>query len=253
MNGNVPRDFGRCECRIEAERVGPDGTQKGAGFFVAQVVEKDSVTVAIWKLVVALPLPREISIKLNHMSYVHDQEEGRPAVFLGDRAGIIISLVAGLEHGAVPAGSAPHPVAGALLLAVRDPLGQIALAVFLLVYALLCLEHEMTAAIDIDEASAVLVGVGKSNGSFKSIMVVCVIVRCRKWAIQPEQVGQLDHEKLVVGLLTATGWLPACNELVNLRVGRHLEIDFSKQEIALFKKDFEHTVYCHYNERNGER
>lgn len=170
------------------------------------------------------------------MSYVHDQEEGRPAVFLGYRAGIIISLVAGLEHGAVPAGSTPHPVAGALLLAVRNPLGQIALAIFLLVYALLCLQHEMTAAIDVDEASARLVGVGKGNGSFKSIMVVCVIVRCREWAIQPKHVGQLDHEKLVVGLLTATGWLPACNELVDLCVSCHLEVDFSKQEIVLLKK-----------------
>lgn len=82
-------------------------------------------------------------------------------------------------------------------------------------------------------------------------MVVCVIVRCRKGAIQPEHVGQFDHEKLVVGLLTATGWLPACNELVDLCVSCHLEIDFSRQEIALLKKGLEHTVYSHYNERNG--
>ena len=181
MNGNVLRDFGRCECRVEAERVGPDDTQKVAGFFVAQVVEKDSVAVAIWKLVVALPLPREISIKLNHMSYVHDQEEGRPAVFLGDRAGIIISLVAGLEHGVIPDSSAPNPVAGTLLLAVGGALAQIALAVFLLIYALLGFQHEMTATINVDETSAALVGVGKGDGTFKAIMVIRVIVLGGEW------------------------------------------------------------------------
>ena len=139
------------------------------------------------------------------MAYVNDQEKGWPAVFFGDCAGIIVSLVAGLEHGVVPDGSAPHPGAGALLLAVGDVLGQIALAILLLVYALLGLQHEMTGAIDVDEASAALVGVVKGNGPFKSIMVVCVIVRCRKRVFQPEQFGQPDHEGLVVGAFAAAG------------------------------------------------
>ena len=221
VGGNVARDIGGSERGIKAVGIGPDHAQHVTDVTLAQVFQVDTIAVAIRVLVVALPLFREVRVKFDDMAHVNNHQKGWPAVFPGNGAGVVVGLVARLEHGVVPGGCAPHTVADAFLCARGDAPGQIDCAVLLLVHALLGFEYEMPATVDVDEAGGAFLRVGKCHRPFEPVMVVAVVIGGRVRPVDAQQIGQFDHEELVIGMFAAPGLLPPADELVNLMCVRH--------------------------------
>ena len=164
-------DLGADAGRIEAVRIVPDGLQAGAGRLVAQVVQRDAVAVAVRKLRIALPLAREVGINLDHVAHVHDQQERRPAILARNGAGIAVGLVAGAQHGVVPAARPAQAVP--LALHHGRPGQQVKLAFIRRgARALLGLHDKATAPVKVDEAARLRAGVDKGHGPLETVVVV---------------------------------------------------------------------------------
>ena len=125
--GNVAGDFGAAFGRIERVRVAPDRTQPVADGLVAQACQRDGIALAVRELGVVLPLAGKVGIDLDHVAHIDDQDEGRPAVLLRQRAGVILRLPLGGAHHPVPATRAAGGCAGLDLRGVfgdQTPAGQ---------------------------------------------------------------------------------------------------------------------------------
>ena len=203
-----------------------------------KLIKGNAIPVAVRELVVALALFGEVSVELDDVAHVNDHQEGRPAVILGDRASVIVGLVAGLEHGVVPGGGAAHAVPNALLFAFSGTLGQVALPVLLLVNALFGFQNEVARAVDVGKAGTAFVGVREGDGPLEPVVIVCVIVRRRERALEVEQLGQFDHEQLVVGVFTAARRFPTGDKFADLLFGGHLLVNQLSGQNAVFEKGF---------------
>jgi len=122
------------------------------------------------------------------------------------------------------------------LFAVGRAFGQVALPILFLGYALLGFQDEMTTAIDIDEAGAALVGVGKSDGPFKTIVVIRIVVGRRKGPFEAEQLSQFDDKQLVICVFAAARRLPARDKLADLLFGGHLLVNHFQLKKSLVNK-----------------
>lgn len=163
------------------------------------------------------------------MAHVHDQQERRPAVLARHGAGIAVGLVAGTQHGVVPAARS----AQAVPLALHDgrPGKQVELAfIGRGARALLGFHDEGTAPVKVDEAARLRAGVDEGHGPLETVIIVLRIRRGGLGGRNPQELRQLDGELLEIGPLAAARGRPAVNEIINVqnrsRLFRDTQADF---------------------------
>ena len=110
--GDVAGDLGAASGGIEGVRVAPDRAQPLADGLVAQTFQRDGIALAVRELGVVLPLAGEVGVDLDHVAHIDHQDEGRPAVLLRQRAGVVLRLPLGGAHHLVPAPRAAGGRAG---------------------------------------------------------------------------------------------------------------------------------------------
>ena len=104
--GDLAGDAGGGAGGVEGVGVGPDEAQPVADVGVAQVVEADAEAGGVGEVGVVLAGAGEVGEELDDVADVDDDEEGRPALVGGQRAGVGLGLAAGAHHGVVPAAGA---------------------------------------------------------------------------------------------------------------------------------------------------
>ena len=131
---DIAGDLGAALGGIEGVRFAPDRAQAVSDGPVAQTLQRNGIAVPIRELGVVLPLAGEVSVDLDHMADIDDEDEGRPAVLLRQRAGVVLRLPLGGAHHPVPA---PRAAGRCACLDLRRVLGdQVRLAGL----GLLCLD-----------------------------------------------------------------------------------------------------------------
>ena len=211
--GEGAGDGGGAPRGVERERIRPHLPQRGADALVAQVVEEDTVARLVGERDVVLALPREVGVQVDAVADVHHEQEGRPAVGVGEGAGVAEGLVLGPRHGALP-GAAPAvgvPVgADGLVDAERLGLGGRRL-----VAALLGFQHEAALLVQVDEAALAVLAGAVVHPPLEDVIVGRRVGPGRIGTGHAEHVTQLAEEELVVGSLGRAGTAPALDEGVN--------------------------------------
>ena len=213
--GDLARHAGAAPRWVQAHRVEPESAQELARVVVQQVGQVEPVMQRVGERDVVPAGAGELGVERDGTAHVDDDQEGRPAVadFVGRQvAGVALGLLPRTFHGRVPGRGAAHrsapfarlqPALG-FLRKRRPRLGPVA--------ALLGLQHEAAAAIEVDALRCTM---RQRHGFLEDIGVVgpvgCGGVRAR----DVEEVAQLRKEELVVGALGRAGGLPACDEGVN--------------------------------------
>ncbi|GLS86705.1 hypothetical protein GCM10010873_16790 [Cypionkella aquatica] len=112
------------------------------------------------------------------MADFDDQQEGRPAIGARNGTGIAIGLIAGAQHGVIPAGTAPLAVA----LPLFGTIGQQRKLVIIggrAMDALFGLHNERSTPIEIDKAARLGACVDEGDGALKTVVIALGISRCR--------------------------------------------------------------------------
>jgi hypothetical protein len=166
---SVTGDAGGDAAGIEGQRVEPDGAEAIANGLKFELVEGDAVGEGVGKRNVGFAGAGKVGEELDGMADVDDDEEGRPAFGGGKGFRVLLGLVAGAEHGFVPAGSAANTGASSMRQFEEEAgLGRGA--------ALLGFEDEATFLIEIDAAGAGEAGrVAEGNGVFEDVVVGGVV------------------------------------------------------------------------------
>ena len=99
----------------------PDRAQTVSDGRVAQIFQRNGVAVPIRELGVVLPLAGKVGVDLDHVTHIDYQDEGRPAVLLRQRAGVVLRLPLGGAHHLVPA---PRAASGCASLDLGGVLGN---------------------------------------------------------------------------------------------------------------------------------
>src|SRR5690606_14249223 len=89
--------------RIERVRIEPDRPQPLPNLLAAQVLQVDAEAGPIGELAVVAALAGEVGEHLDRVAHVADQDKRRPDVIVGERARILLRLLAGVAHQHVPA------------------------------------------------------------------------------------------------------------------------------------------------------
>ena len=111
--GDVAADFGAASGRDRGLAGRTRSRAAGRGWpGRADPCQRDGIAVPVRELGVVLPLTGEVGVDLDHVADIDDQDEGRPAVLLRQRAGVILSLLLGGAHHPVPAPRAAGRCAG---------------------------------------------------------------------------------------------------------------------------------------------
>lgn len=217
VGGDLAGDGGADLGGVEGKGRGPDGVKAGAYVRIAQVIQRDAVAVTVGELGVALPLAREVGVDLDHVADIDDQQEGRPAIRAGDSASIAIGLIAGAQHGVIPAPRAALAMALAFdgVLGEEGKLVRLRLPAF--ADALLGLHHEMAGAVEVDIAARLAAGVQEGDRAFKAVVVVLHIRSGGFGGVNAQKLGQFDGELLKIGALTAARGRPPGNEDVDIQ------------------------------------
>ena len=211
--GNVAGDLGAAFGGIERMRIGPDRAQPGADFGLAQAGQRNGIAGAVGELGVILPLPGEIGIHLDDIADIDDQNEGRPAMLLGQGAGVILGLLLGLAHGLVPAARTAGRRAGLDLRGVlgeQGRLGRIGRLPLHLLGGLLAFHDKAIALVQVDPAPRRRAVVElEVDAPFEDVIVVFVDFLRRVGPRQAEQIAQFVGEHLEVRRFRAAGLFPA--------------------------------------------
>ena len=217
--GDLARDHGRPPRGVERLRIEPDGAQPVADHRIAQIFQVDAKAAAVWELAIVATMSGEIGEQLQAMADVADDQKRRPAVLRIERPGIALGLVAGVAHQHVPA-PAGTPAAKHVRFGGRGRAGrQGDLLALPGPAALLGLEDEAAALVEVDPADlAVAVQVAAADGALEHIVVGLAARPGGIGVRQVEQVGQLDEEHRIVGALgPAFAAAPPRNERVDAR------------------------------------
>ncbi len=145
--GDLAGDTGRDAAGVERERVEPDGAQAVSDGLVFELLKQDAVGERVGERDVGFAGAGKVGEDLDGVADVHDDQEGRPAIGGGERLCVLLGLIAGAEHGKVPArGSANGGPAAMRRFEEQRGLGSLA--------ALLGLKDETAALVEIDAAGA---------------------------------------------------------------------------------------------------
>ena len=111
-------------------------------------------------------MPEKSAKSLDGIADVSDDEEGGPALGGGERFGVLLGLIAGAEHGLIPAGSSANGGSAA----VRHVEEERWLSSFT---ALFGFQDEVAAFVEIDETGARKAGrVTEGHGAFKDVVIL---------------------------------------------------------------------------------
>ena len=95
-------DAGAAARGVERQRIGPREAEGLAHVGVAQFGEQDAVALRIGERDVGAAGAGELGVELDAVADIDDDEERRAAFAGGERAGVLLGLAAGLEHGFIP-------------------------------------------------------------------------------------------------------------------------------------------------------
>ena len=190
--GDLAGDPGGFAGGVEAHRVEPQGAQALANVGATQVIQPDAEVPGVGEGGVVAAGAAELGVELDVAADVDHHDEGRPPLVGGQGAHVLVGLLVGGDHRAVPA----RGVEG--------------------LAALLGLEHKGAAAVEVDVAVAgAAVGLAHHHPALKYIGVVAAVARGRVGRGQAQQRAQLGEEELVIGPLTAPGLAPALKKGVD--------------------------------------
>ena len=207
---------------VERERRGPDRRQPVPDVLAPQIVERDAETGAVGELLVMFPLTGKIGEQLDHPADIDDDQEGRPAMLDRQGAGILLGLFARAAHQDVPLARAGR---GACLVGQQArkhrPLGRKRFRAQSLA-ALLGLQHEAAALVEVDPAAPVLLLAGQDDRTLEDIVVAGAGGMGGVGRGDPDDRTQLGQEQRVIGALgPAFARLPTPDERLDRRRARH--------------------------------
>ena len=169
--GDLACDPGGGARGVERLGVRPDGVEPVAHGLVAQILERDAEAVAVRELGVALPLAGKVSVDLDDMAHIDDQQEGRPAVLLGDGTRVAVSLVAGTKHRILESARAPTPMTelGLRCILWREKTELLGLGLW--AGPLFGLHDETATSIEIDPPATSLSCMGLGDGALEPVVI----------------------------------------------------------------------------------
>ena len=189
LAGNFTRVALALARRVERQRVEPDGAQAGADGFVTQVFKENTVRAGVGKGRVGSAAAGEFGVELDAVADIEDDQEGRPALFRRQGAGVGFGPCPGAQHGVV------------------ETLG------FLAEPELLGFDDGAAAPVAVDEAVAgAAVAVAEDDAALEDVGVVAGVLTRRVGRRFAEQFGQLADEALGIGEFGTAGVLPAGDE-----------------------------------------
>jgi len=160
-----------------------------------------------------LALPREVGVQVDAVADVHHEQEGRPAVGVGQGASVAEGLVLGSRHGPLP-GAAPA-AGGAGAACRRVQVQRLGLGRLGRVRALLRLQHEGAPFVEVDPPPlAVLIG-PEGDAPLEDVIVLPRVGPGGIRAGHAEQGAQLAQEQVGVGDLGRAGAGPAVDKRVH--------------------------------------
>ena len=191
--GDVAGDAGGDAAGVEREGVEPDGAEAVANELEREVFEADAVGEGIGEGDVGLAGAGEIGEEFDGIADVDDDEEGGPALVGGERFGVLLGLIAGTEHGLIPAGG----IASGGSATVRDFEEE---GWFGSRAALFGFEDEAAAFVEIDETGAGEAGrVTEGYGALEDVVILGGVGDGRVGARDFQVVAEFGEEECVVG------------------------------------------------------
>ena len=212
--GKAPGDFasnlGGSSGRIERLRFEPDRSQTLTCLGLAQVFQINAKALSVWELRVVLSLSGEISINLDAVADIANENEGRPAVRGRQRAGVLFRLTLGVEHEHIPGAARAGPAAFRRIGFAENRSFWPAIALSPLPAALLGFENERILAVKIDPADRVAVIAVTRHYALEDVIVPLMTGAGGIGMRQPQRIAKLGEEQRVIGaLLSALLALPA--------------------------------------------
>ena len=169
-----------------------------------------------------MPVPEKSSEKFDGVTYIHDDQERRPALGCGERLGILLRLIAGAEHCLVPARRSAHCRAAAVRhLEKQGRLGSFA--------ALLGLQDETATFVQVDEPrTREPRRAPEDDRALEDVVIEAAVLhrRLRTWNVQV--IAQFRKKERVVSPFCCAGVPPPFDEFVS----RHgISNDFSQMKV----------------------
>jgi hypothetical protein len=196
--------------------------QARANLILAQLVKINAKSLAVGILRVVFALAGEIGINLKAMADVADDQKRRPAFAGRQGLGVVLGLLAGIDHENIPC-----PRGGALTARICRPGSGVEKAAlqgfrFSRPAALLGLKDKGAALVKIDaSARRSTVRLAKSDGTLEHISVQCCVMGRGIGARHLQRIAKLGKKWGVVGaLLAAIAGGPAGDEGVEA-IGWH--------------------------------
>jgi hypothetical protein len=204
LGGDFAGDAGADAGGVERKGVEPDGAEAVLDFGAGEIGEEYAVVVTVRELGVIFSRQGEIGVEFNTVADVDNDEERRPTFVERNCFGVGLGLIAGGEHGFVPAGCGADGCAAA----GTDGHGGGGL-----VAALFGFEHETAALVEVDASGAGgAVAVVELDGAFEDVGVEGVVWDGGVGTGKGEEVAEFGEEELVVGAFSGAGLLPALDE-----------------------------------------
>ena len=148
----------------------------------------------------------EVGEEFDGVADIDDDEEGRPALRGGERFGVLLGLIAGTEHGLIPAGGSANGGSAA----VRHFEEQRWFGSFA---ALLGFEDEAAAFVEIDETSAGEAGrVTERYGALEDVVILAGVRDGRVGPRDFQVVAEFGEEERVVRPFGGGRVLPPLDE-----------------------------------------
>ena len=208
LAGNGSRFFGR----VESERGGPDEAEAFADIGVGEVREFDTVRAGVGRLEIVFPFLSEVGVKLDDVSDIDDEEEGRGVFVVGEGAGVALGLTESLKHRAVPSGRAAGDLGrfGRSVVEIEREVVGLSFGGGVLFR----FEDETAALVEIDASDGGLVGPAmmEGDGALENVGVVGRFVCGGIGARDVEHVAELGEEQSVISALGGADAAPAFNE-----------------------------------------
>ena len=219
--GHLPGCLGRLAGRVERLRVGPDQSQPLANVRAPQVLEIDAKPLPVGKLRVVATLAVEVRIDLEHVADIAHNDKGRPVMVGEQHQGILLRLLAGVAHQNVPVAGDPAPAGPGQTLGLEHVLLARNGFVATLPPALLGLEDEAIALVEVDPlVGAALAALAPDDRALEHVVVELMRSARRIGPVDTQNVAQFAQEQRIVGALgTAFLALPAFNECVDVDHG----------------------------------
>ena len=210
---DIAGDAGAAARGVERLRIGPREAEGLAHVGVRQPGEQDAVALRVGERDVGAAGAGELGVELDAVADIHDDEQRRAALAGGQRAGVLLGLPTGLEHGFIPRRAAA--LGGAFLRGLGLRFGGVGEHFGGLAFLdpLLGFQDVAAALVEVDAPGARgAVRVIEGDAALEDVSVVGVVGPGRIWSRDAEEVAELGEEELVVCALRSPRGAPTGNE-----------------------------------------